>query len=345
MQDQLAKLSSHELTIYTKLRSEVKDRPESAYENRFDESMDILHRIQDGDNYLKSVENLLWLPDLPEAFTQLVRLVSQHRLKHCIKSVVVYTDQEYDEYDFSIVDELLNNAVEEFWSQVFSLAEPRRIVVVAPPSTMTGLLDTSIMCFGAWANLSAEFHYVELLQSEPLPPEHRATSCRPGDSMIIHRRPWYHLGFNTGWSYHRLGMYDNVLDCSPEVFYGILSCFTDKAQDCCTITSFDFTSVFPTDDYIDRLISTLLCIPTLRHISIQLAPGLEDDRFIGGNHRDRRQYNKFWYVWQWGHDTLAGQLRDLEFPDGLVFCSRDHEVEHLEVGREVGIAYLVTIKL
>jgi len=244
MQGQLTSLSHHEFRIYTKMRSKFKSSSAFAYEETFDDLLISLCRIQDGDKFLKSVPRILWLPHLPSSFTQFGRFVHRYTLKHHIKNVVVYTHQEYELRPVTTANAPMARAVNEIWTHVFSYIEPTRVVVAAPPTTMAGLLDTQMQSADAWA-FDMKTHYIELLQPEPLRLEHMTTDCRPWNSTLIHKRPWYHLSYNEGSSIAAYSTYEYHLKQSPRILYLLLLRLAKEAQSCCNIISFDFTGVFP----------------------------------------------------------------------------------------------------
>lgn len=324
MQGQLTKLSNHEFMIYTKMRGKFKSSSAFAYGENFDDLLINLCRIQDGDEFLKSVPRIVWLPHLPKSFVGFARFVEQCTLKHHIKSVVVYANQEYELGHVLTADASLSRAVNEIWSQVFSHLEPARVVVAAPPTTMAGLLDTQMQNADAWA-FDMKTHYIELLQPGPMRKEHMATKCRPWDSALIHRRPWHHLSYNEGSSITVYSTYDYHLKQSPKMLYLILSRLAKEAQPCCNITSFDFTGVFPFTTHVMNFVDKLRGITTLRKISVQFAPGPENDLLSDRKRMGRAQSADFWQEWQGSYCALACYLHVFDTLDGAEFSSRDCE--------------------
>ncbi|KAI8931890.1 hypothetical protein NX059_010794 [Plenodomus lindquistii] len=330
MQGQLTKLSNHEFMIYTKLRSKFKSSTAFAFEENFDDLLINLCRIQDGDEFLKAVPRILWLPHLPKSFVGFTRFVSQYTLKHHIKSVVVYTNQEYELRHVSTADAPLARAVNEIWSQVFSHLDPARFVVAAPPTTMAGLLDTQMQSADAWA-FDMKTHYIELLRSEPSQNEHETRNCRPWDSALIHRRPWYHLSYNEGSSITAYSTYEYHLKQSPKMLYLTLLRLAKETQPCCNITSFDFTGIFPFATNVTNLIRALHRIPTIRKIGIQLAPGPENDLLSDRKRMGRAQSTDFWLEWRESYKVLASYLGVFDFVDGAEFSSLDCESGQMAV--------------
>jgi hypothetical protein len=152
MQGQLTKLSTHEFQIYTRMMNKFKaTSTSSAFDQAFDDVLINLCRVEDDDNILKSVPNILWFPHLPKIFAHFVRFIGQYDLKKHIKNIAIYTDKEYQLRHVATADAPLAQAIYELWDQVFSNLNPDRLVVAAPPSTLSALLDAQMLSSDAWA--------------------------------------------------------------------------------------------------------------------------------------------------------------------------------------------------
>lgn len=328
MQHQLTTLSTHEFTIYHKMRSKFKSSSMFAYDEAFDDLLINLCRIQEDDNFLKSAPSILWLPHIPPSFTSFERFVAQYALKHHIKSVVVHTEREYELRHVSTADAPLARAVTEIWSNLFSVLEPARVVVAAPPSTLAGLLDTQMVSADTWA-FDMALHYVELLQPEPLNLEHMASGCRPWNTALVHRRPWYHLGYNEGSSISAYSTYEYHLKQSPKMLYLTLLRLAKEASSCCNITSFSFTGVFPFATNMTTLVRALHRIPTLMNLRFQLAPGPENNLFSSPARLGRAQPMDIWREWGESYKVIGSYLNAHAFGDGAEFASGDRDTAQL----------------
>jgi hypothetical protein len=333
MQTQLSKLSNHEFQIYHKMRSKFKSSANFAYEETFDDLLINLCRIQEGDEFLKAAPDILWLPHLIHSFDKFTAFVADYKLKHHIKSVVVHTDKEYELRHVSTANAPLARAVADIWSSVFRHLEPTRVVVAAPPATLAGLLDTQMMSADAWA-FDMKMHYIELIQPEPLRLEHMKSDTRFKSSALIHKRPWSHLGYNEGSSITAYSTYEYHLKQSPKMLYLILMRLAKEAKACCNITSFSFTGVFPFATNVTSIVQALHDIPTLKHITFQLAPGLENNSLDDPKRMGRAQRTDFWLEWNESYKVLATYLGMLELEDGAVFRSKD--CENVQLAEEVG---------
>ncbi|EOA87474.1 hypothetical protein ACJQWK_10132 [Exserohilum turcicum] len=333
MQEQLTKLSNHEFLIYTKLRSKFKSSSGFAFGAAMDDVLVTLCRVQEGDEFLKSVPSITWLPHLPRRFPDFCRFVTQYALKHHIRSVVVYTEKECELLHGPSAHGPLTRGVSEIWTQIFAHLEPRRVVVAAPPSTMAGLLDTGLLTNDGWA-FEMKMHYMELLQAEPPRSEHMDSQCRKWGSSLVHQRPWYHVGYNEGSSMAVYSTYEYHLKQSPKVLFLLLMRLAKEAQACCNITSFSLTSIFPLVGNTNSVIRALKRIPTVNKIAVQLAPGLENNLLSEGKRRGRAQASDFWLEWRESYEVVASYLGEREFEDGGEFVSKDCWSKQLAI--EVG---------
>lgn len=328
MQTQLTTLSNHEFQIYQKMRSKFKSSSSSAYNEAFDDLLINLCSIQDGDDFLKNVPHILWIPHLSRACDAFARFVTQYDLKPHIRSVVVHTDKEYELRHVRAADAPLARAVADIWSFVFRHLEPSRVVVAAPPTTLAELVASQVLSSDIWA-FEMKMQYVELLQSEPSRLEHMKSKCRAWDSALIHRRPWTHLGYNEGSSIPAYSTYEYHLKQSSKVLYLILVRLAKEVQPCCNITSFSINGIFPFVTNVVAIINALHRIPTLKHVSFQLAPGAENNVLDDPKRIGRAQRSDFWLEWNESYHIICNFLRVFEFADGAEFRSRDCGNDHL----------------
>ncbi|KAF2706027.1 hypothetical protein K504DRAFT_89551 [Pleomassaria siparia CBS 279.74] len=328
MQGQLTKLSNHEMAIYQRMRSKLKSSSKFAFDEAFDDLLVNLCRIQDGDGFLKSVPNIRWLPHLPETFTAFGQFVEQHDLKHHIKSLVVYTDKEHELRHAATADAPLSRAVGEIWSQVFSHLAPTRIVVAAPPTTLAGLLDTSILSSDAWA-FDMKMHYIELVQFEPDKITHSRPVCRPWNTALVHQKPWHHIGYNEGSSITAYSTYEYHLKQTPKMLYLILLRLAKEVDNCCNIRSLAFFGVFPFSTNVIAVIRALHKVRTLERVEFRLSPGPENDLLSSPKRMGRAQPPDLWLEWNESYKVIASFLGVYDFPDGAEFVSGDYEEKYL----------------
>jgi hypothetical protein len=329
MQGQLTSLSDHELQIYTKMRSKFKSSSMFAFDEAFDDLLINLCRVQEGDNILKSVPNILWLPHLKRDFSEFARFVEQYELKHHIQSLVIYTDKEYELAHITTADAPLGRAVAEIWSRIFTYFDPWRVVVAAPPPTLAGLLHTQMMSADAWA-FQMKLHYIELLHSETQRIQHLSSTCRPWDEALIHQRPWSHLSYNEGSSVAAYSTYEYHLKQSPRMLYLILLHLAKDGQDCCNIRSFTFHGVFPFSTNITTIVCPLVAVRSLREVRFQLAPGKENDVLSDTKRLGRAQSQDLWMEWNESYKVISWFLAHHGFERGGLLISLDCDDEARE---------------
>lgn len=344
MQGQLTKLSAHEFQVWKRMMSKFKStRSEHAFDQKFDDVLINLCRVEEGDDFLKSLPQVLWFPHLPKSFTHFVGFIQKHDLQCHINSVVLYTATEYLLRHVSTADAPLARAVREIWDHIFSALDPSRIVVASPPSTLAGLLDTQLLSSDVWA-FDMKIHYIEFSQQDPQLCAQRNKSCRPWDNALVHRKPWTHLAYNEGSSITAYSTYEYHLKQSPKMLYLTLLRLEKEVQNCCNIRSFSIVGVFPFSTNMDTVISALQKIRTLQNIQVQLAPGPENDLLSTPRKLGRAQSSDLWLEWTGCYNSIARLLGRHELSDGVRFTSKDcvekkvaKEVEeHIESLQERG---------
>jgi hypothetical protein len=347
MQSQLTKLSNHELQVYQRMRSKFKSSSSFAYEEAFDDLLINLCRIEEGDEFLRSVPHILWFPHLPKKLlADFSKFVGQYTLKHHIKSVVIYTNKEYELRHVMTADAHLSTAVTEIWSQIFSSLNPLRVVVAAPPTTLAGLLDVQMLSSDAWA-FDMKMHYVELVHDDTKRIEHLSATCRPWNLALIHRRPWTHLGYNEGSSITAYSTYEYHLKQSPKMLYLTLVRLAKETGTCCNIRSFSFIGVFPFSTNITTVIRALQKIRTLRSVQFRVSPGPENALLSSPKRMGRAQPPDLWLEWNGTYRAIAGFLGTFDFADGSRFVSQDcvnpriekEVVEYMELLQTRGLGW------
>lgn len=339
MQTQLTALSNHEFMVYHKMRSKVKSSSAFAHNEAFDYLLTHLCPIQQGDEVFKAAPKIHWLPQLPQTFETFSRFIEQNNLKHHIKSLVVITDKEYELQQIDIDEAPLARAVATIWTQIFSVLEPTRVVVAAPPTTLAGLLDSQVLSSDIWA-FNMNMHYIELRQPEPSHLENMEAKCkRTWNTALIHHRPWHHLGYNEGSSISAYSTYEYFLKQSPKMLYLILVRLSKKVQPCCNITSFSFTGIFPFVTNVTAIFRALLQMPSLRKVAVQLAPGPENNILSEPKRMGRAQTGDIWLEWHESYKVIASHLGVCDFDDGAEFESKDGANENLaqEVGEYIDV--------
>jgi hypothetical protein len=303
MQLQLSSLSNHEFMLYTKLRSKFKATTGEAFAPAMDDVFIQLCRIQEGDEFLKTTPSKVWLPHLSRDFNNFSRFATENKLKHHIKSVVLHTDKEYDLRHVSTAQGPLAREVTDIWNKIFAVLEPARVVVAAPPKAMAALLDSHVGTNDMWA-FEMKMHYIELLRDQ-LPIENNQQEHRTNDAPLIQRRSWNHLGYNEGSSITAYSTYEFHLKIAPRILFLVLSRLCENPALCRDLTSFSFVAVFPLSSTVSSIVETVYGIPSIKKVTLQLAPGPENDLLSNGSKRRKAQSSDFWSEWRAGYRALT----------------------------------------
>jgi hypothetical protein len=197
----------------------------------------------------------------------------------------------------------LAREVTDIWNRVFDVLEPARVVVAAPPKTMAALLDSHVGTNDMWA-FEMKMHYIELLSDQP-PIENNQQEHRTNDAPLIHRRPWNHLGYNEGSSITAYSTYEFHLKIAPRILFLVLSRLCENPALCRDLTSFSFVAVFPLSSTVSSIVDAVYGIPSIKKVTLQLAPGPENDLLSNGSKRRKAQSSDFWSEWRAGYGALT----------------------------------------
>lgn len=240
----------------------------------------MIERAQNGDKFLETLAPTMWLPGLAKSFTDFSQFIQLNDLGNKVKSIVVQTDKETDSipaghqphtYDMHITRE-----AKKLWKQIFGLLEPLRVVVSASPTVLAGLLYKEAPPKELWGS-HGDRHCIELLQAK----RHRnfKDTWFRNTNSLIHRRPWYHFGYNEGSSTPGFTISpNNALRSFPCSLVRSLVADLSVREDF-QLTSFAFKGVFPIAEQIDYMTQALREVPNLNEVSFQLTPLPGDDRF------------------------------------------------------------------
>ncbi|KAF2716957.1 hypothetical protein K431DRAFT_234207 [Polychaeton citri CBS 116435] len=285
----------------------------------------------------KPLNALTWLPRFYHTLDDFLRFVRRHDLAAYIQSLVVCSDkmlsEKLDRFPHrATLRDWRYPASAAFWQHVFSVLNPTRIVIVAPPTDMACLTNCAIDTFGDWAFSDMELHSLELCQdisTIPITKPHGQpvsySLLKPnptsfpgvGPSSILHMRPWTHCSLNEGSFLKAYGTYEYFERGPPSVIYSIKDCLgprnnpvdrkypPDKGIQ--ALRSFTYTGIFPFANHIDfnALFSQL------ELLDVQLAPdpqsGILDDKARTG----KAELGDCWQELTGAYNDIA---RSLSFP-------------------------------
>ncbi|KAI1081521.1 hypothetical protein F5B20DRAFT_536355 [Whalleya microplaca] len=259
--------------------------------------------------------HILWRPKLSSlsAFTlnpiPLLRFLEDNRLDHRVITFTLLVDFVDKEADVRrITPEIRSVDLEWLWDQLFSVVDPLRFTIIAPPTTLAAFLSRMLFLDDAWT-FSIPYHVLSLARAnrgivrespsnEPLDgrgtdleapsPENgvagpsRSTTAsprtcsfrykRPPPCPLFTVRPWTSILLNEGSSTKVYRVYEFFLRRPPSMLGALLGCEeypNDKPLLPPTIVDFNYIAVFPLSSHFEILLQNL---PKLDRLFVQLTP-------------------------------------------------------------------------
>ncbi|KAF2812540.1 uncharacterized protein BDZ99DRAFT_461210 [Mytilinidion resinicola] len=346
MQAALKTLSPHELAVYISMRAKLDATQPGAYQEEFDTVMLEFVDVKPGDKWMEQSGRASWVPRLPPQFREMEKFLRDHNLRHKVDSLVVVAQRDYEPdfgYSTNTVDGRMYtyHAVQDLWKSVFTLLNPERVVVAAPPGTLATLTETSTLSSDGWA-FEMFCHYLELRQDRPkkLESEMKAEELalqRPdgyvlgtgpvtGDrsSLLIYARPWTHIGYNEGNSVPVYSTYEYHLKQTPKVLYLVLARLGKET--CCYVRSLTFVAIFPFSSHMRTMLRSMRKVPTLKQLRVQLAPGKENNILTDRIRMRKAQRGDLWMELDGCYSKIAeflwsmGQGAEFRSDDGSIGC-------------------------
>jgi hypothetical protein len=71
------------------------------------------------------------------------------------------------------------------------------------------------------------------------------------------------------------------------------------------LISFSFIAVFPLSSTVSSIVDAVYGIPSIKKVTLQLAPGPENDLLSNGSKRRKAQSSDFWSEWRAGYRALT----------------------------------------
>ncbi|KAF2493344.1 hypothetical protein BU16DRAFT_573689 [Lophium mytilinum] len=332
MQAALETLSPHELGIYTRMRAKLDATQPGAYREDFDTVMLEFVDVKPGDKWMEQSGRTSWVPRLPPHFREMATFLGEHNLRHKVNGLVVVAQRDYEPdfgYSTTTVDGPMYtyHAVQDLWNSVFTLLDPERVVVAAPPGTLATLTETSTLSSDGWA-FEMLCHYLELRQDRPRRSEREwkaeelgfqgskgyVLGAGPviGDrrGLLIYARPWTHIGYNEGNSLPVYSTYEYHLKQTPKVLYLVLARLGKEAR--CYVRSLTFVAVFPFSSHMRTMLRSMGKVPTLKNLRVQLAPGKENNVLTDKVRMRKAQRGDLWMELDGCYSKLAEFLWSLE---------------------------------
>ncbi|KAI1466262.1 uncharacterized protein F4812DRAFT_436564 [Daldinia caldariorum] len=261
--------------------------------------------------------HILWRPKISSlsAFTlnpiPLLRFLEDNQLDHSVTTFTMIVDfVDKDAGAKQITPEIRSVDLEWLWDQLFSVIDPLRFTMIAPPTTLASFLSRMLFLDDAWS-FSIPYHILSLARATrdsrgkssthteshipDSPLRHHssatatpgasarpsATSCsaryrRPPPCPLFTVRPWTSLLLNEGSSTKVYRTYEFFLRRPPSMLGALLGCEeypNDSPLIPPTIFDFNYIAIFPLSSHFEILLQNL---PRLDRLFVQLTPRPEN---------------------------------------------------------------------
>ncbi|KAK5694724.1 hypothetical protein LTR97_009314 [Elasticomyces elasticus] len=245
---------------------------------------------------------LHWAPRFYHILKDFLNLLTCHELALKVESFVLYTGPmlsgKFDRFPHraGADRDWRYRCAAAFWRHLLSVLDPRRVVILAPPTDLACLTNCAIDTFGDWAFGDMEYHVLDLrLDATSLSPSlllgttfqystlDHTPRRYPGiaGSSILHLRPWHHITIGEGAFLKAYGTYEYFERGPPSLIYSIKDCLTPRptysasvqrmTPSCLpSLRKLSYIAIFPFAEHLD--FRELL--PQLEELDLQLAPTL-----------------------------------------------------------------------
>ncbi|KAF1981245.1 hypothetical protein K402DRAFT_449299 [Aulographum hederae CBS 113979] len=305
--------SEHENDILKQIAGYEEDNVDATSRNK---TRDI-QWMEDDDKILLGLcaDQRTWIPTSHGYPTAFLKFVVDNEITDKVKSLVVYTTHELAVDVGDTPSDVLCREVTRFWKTLFVTIDPYRIVVAAPPASMSALVQSRMETDDAWA-FEMPWHYLELSRPEPKKgkgkeedqekPEPPLPSCPSTHQMCLSNiRKWTHIGYNEGTSLPVYSSYEYQWKTAPKILYYLLFFMSKNPQTAGSprLESLSYTSIFPLADHFSQMRHLLLKFPSLTNLRVQLAPN--PDSMILEERRGTADVNDLWAEWGMAYRGLA----------------------------------------
>ncbi|KAI1808797.1 hypothetical protein F4811DRAFT_498930 [Daldinia bambusicola] len=261
--------------------------------------------------------HILWRPKISSlsAFTlnpiPLLRFLEDNQLGHRVATFTMIVDfVDKDAGAKQITPEIRSVDLEWLWDQLFSVIDPLRFTMIAPPNTLASFLSRMLFLDDAWS-FSIPYHILSLARAtrdsrgkssthteshipdSPLQHHSSATITqgasagpsvtsssaryrRPPPCPLFTVRPWTSLLLNEGSSTKVYRTYEFFLRRPPSMLGALLGCEehpNDSPLIPPSIFDFNYIAIFPLSSHVEILIQNL---PRLDRLFVQLSPKPEN---------------------------------------------------------------------
>ncbi|KAI2638667.1 hypothetical protein GGS26DRAFT_353697 [Hypomontagnella submonticulosa] len=260
--------------------------------------------------------HILWRPKISSlsAFTlnpiPLLQFLEDNRLDRAVTTftlIVNFVDKEADTR--RVTPGIRSVDLEWLWDQLFSVIDPLRFTIIAPPTTLAAFMSRMLFLEDAWS-FSIPYHILSLARTKRSSPRDespsgnlearlanlqvstpeqgslglsRSTQAGPSTSSSLRYRrppacplftvrPWTSLLLNEGSSTRVYKTYDFFLRRPPSMLGALLGCEehpNDTPLIPDTVVDFNYIAIFPLSSHFEILLQHL---PRIDRLFVQLAP-------------------------------------------------------------------------
>ncbi|ORY68898.1 uncharacterized protein BCR38DRAFT_424634 [Pseudomassariella vexata] len=260
--------------------------------------------------------NIVWRPEVSSLSNlslqpvALLRFILDNALASYVSTFTMLVTFAEDEIDARQIPHQIRPAdLEWLWDRLFSVIDPLRFTVIAPPTTLAALLNRMLFLDDAWsfnipyhvlslarpARTSTPGRSAETLTIHSHPAELKVSSSSPSSAgppsstsapsapscktpepappcALFNLRPWTSILLNEGSSTRVYSSYEFFLRSPPSILSALLG-FGEYPNNAPllpgTIVDFNYIAIFPLSSHFYTLISNL---PKVDRLFVQLTP-------------------------------------------------------------------------
>ncbi|KAI2464019.1 hypothetical protein F4781DRAFT_93592 [Annulohypoxylon bovei var. microspora] len=290
--------------------------------------------------------HVLWRPKISSlrAFTMnpipLLRFLEDNQLDRGVTTftlVVDFIDKEADARHMT--PEIRTVDLEWLWDQLFSVIDPLRFTIVAPPTTLAAFMSRMLFLDDAWS-FSIPYHVLSLARTtrgpfrdrsvethlsdlQLSPPEHdtrraaQPVSAGPSTGIRYRKppacplftvRPWTSILLNEGSSTRVYRTYEFFLRRPPSMLGALLGCEehpNDSPLIPPTVVDFNYIAIFPLSSHFEVLVQHL---PKVERLFVQLTPGPESQILLDNTEMHLVDLADLWMERNTSYSSLMREL-------------------------------------
>ncbi|KAI0891165.1 hypothetical protein F4806DRAFT_483831 [Annulohypoxylon nitens] len=290
--------------------------------------------------------HILWRPKISSlrAFTMnpipLLQFLENNKLDHVVTTFTLIVDFVDNEAGARhITPEIRTVDLEWLWDQLFSVIDPLRFTIIAPPTTLAAFMSRMLFLDDAWS-FSIPYHILSLARTtrgpsrdkslethlsdlQLSPPEHDTRRAaqpastspptgiryrKPPACPLFTVRPWTSALLNEGSSVSVYRTYEFFLRRPPSMLGALLGCEehpNDSPLIPPTVVDFNYIAIFPLASHFEILVQHL---PKVERLFVQLTPGLESQLILDESEMHHVEAADLWSERNTAYNSLMREL-------------------------------------